>query len=127
MILLNRFIIKETEEGTIVEFWVKEDLICFSHYTSTLTCKTGIKNIRYNAQVANIEDRTVDNWEKVKNPKFIISQNGDTLYSFFLVAKNGTRVTQSKGFAPKENCLNAIDSLKKNSIYAETIKEVPAL
>lgn len=121
---LSMFIVKETDKGMIVEFWGvlnnEETLICFSNYVSFLSCKKSINNIRHNALTANIEDRSLVNYPRIKCPKIIININDSNLYYFLLKARNGMQLTKSKSFTTKEECLRAIDYLKKHSVFYGT-------
>ena len=128
VIILSKFVVKETDNGINIEFWGcvndnEEEMICSTQYTTFLSYKKGIKCIKYNAYIAEIEDRTLDEWSKLKNPRFIIGLNENNNYFFMLTARNGTILTQSKNFTSYDCCYNGIMSLKRNSIYADIIKQ----
>ena len=41
-------------------------------YSAEASCKNGIESVKKNAPIANIEDQTVEGFEKATNPKFEI-------------------------------------------------------
>ncbi len=55
--------------------------------------------------------------------KFEIFKDEKEEFRFRFVAPNGEIMLQSEGYTRKEKCLNAIDSIQRNSAEAE-IKEV---
>lgn len=125
---MSKFVVKETDNGLNVEFWGcfgdnEEEMICVTQYATFLSYKKGIQNIKYNAYIAGVENRTVDGWNILKNPRFIIGLTENNKYFFMLKAINGTILTQSRNFNSYNCCLNGIMSLKKNSIYADIIKQ----
>ncbi len=119
----SMFIVKETDNGMIVEFWGvlnnEETLICCSKYVSWLTYKKSIENIRHNALLANIEDRSIENSIKLKSPKIVIDINDRNHFYFYLKARNGTILTRSTNFNSKNGCLSAVDYFRKHTKYSE--------
>ena len=47
--------------------------------------------------------------------KFIISSRKNGEFQFNLKASNGQIILSSEGYASKNNCMNGVDSVKKNS------------
>ena len=76
----------------------------------------GIASITKNADIAPIEDLTVEEVVKEKNPKFQLFQGKDEKYYFRLIAGNGQAVGRSEGYNSKSSAKNGIESVKKNSI-----------
>lgn len=117
----SMFIVKETDNGMIVEFWGvlhgEETLICNSNYVSRLTYKRSIDNIRYNALHANIEDRTFVGFVKLKSPKIVLDIKDEIYFYFYLKARNGTILTRSTAFTCKQTCLYAIECFIDYSIF----------
>lgn len=84
-------------------------------YSSVATCKNGIESIRKNAPIANLEDQTVEGWEKAKNPVFEMYKDKSDEYRFRLRAKNGEPILASEGYTTKASCQKGIESVKKNA------------
>ena len=75
----------------------------------------GIASVTKNAEPAPIEDLTVADVVKEKNPKFQIFQGKDEKYYFRLIAGNGQAIGRSEGYNSKSACQNGINSVKNNS------------
>lgn len=124
------FIVKETDKGIIVEFWGvlhgEETLICYSNYVSSLTYYKSISNIIRNTLEADIEDRTLVNYARLKCPKIIINKNESNLYFFLLKARNGMLLIRSKCFSSKEDCLLAVEYFRKKCFSSEIIVDPTA-
>ena len=75
----------------------------------------GIASITKNAGAAPVEDQTVENFVKERNPKFQLFQGKDEKFYFRLVAGNGQAVGRSEGYNTKAAAKNGIESVKKNS------------
>ena len=80
--------------------------------------QNGIESVRKNAQVAGIEDQTVEGFEKVKHPKFEVYADKKGEFRFRLKATNGEIIATSEGYKSKPSCLNGIESVKKNVVDA---------
>lgn len=84
----------------------------------------GIASITKNADIAPIEDLTVEEVVKEKNPKFQLFQGKDEKFYFRLVAGNGQAIGRSEGYNTKAAAKSGIESVKKNSISpVETKKD----
>ncbi len=83
----------------------------------------GIKSVSTNAPIANIEDQTVENFEEAKHPKFELYEDKAGEFRFRLKARNGEVIATSEGYKAKNSALNGIESVKKNAVDAETVKE----
>lgn len=122
---MGKFVVKYTPNGT-PRFTLKAgngQVIATSQtYKSLATCKAGIASITANAPVAEIEDQTVEGFEKKKNPKFEIYTDKADEIRFRLKAKNGQIIASSEGYKTMKSCLNGIESVRKN---ADSPTELP--
>ncbi|MCR5467095.1 MAG: YegP family protein [Lachnospiraceae bacterium] len=117
---MGKFVMKQVASG--VKFDLKAgngEVIATSEvYTTEKACKNGIESVRKNAQVAGIEDQTVEGFEKVKHPKFEVYADKKGEFRFRLKATNGEIIATSEGYKSKPSCLNGIESVKKNVVDA---------
>jgi len=81
-------------------------------YEQHASCLNGIKSVQKNCN-SEIEDLTIED-RKVPNPKYQIAQDSTGEFRFHLNAANGEIIAQSEGYQTKENCLNAIEIVKKS-------------
>ena len=123
---MGKFVIKETKNGGFV-FNLKAgngEVIAVSEtYSSLASCKNGIESVRKNAVEAKLEDQTVENFEKVSNPKFEIYTDKAGEFRFRLKAKNGEIIATGEGYKAKPSCKNGIESIRKNAPEAEVVEE----
>ena len=123
---MGKFVIKETKTGGFV-FNLKAgngEVIAVSEtYSGLPACKNGIESVRKNAVEAKIEDQTVENFEKVTNPKFEVYSDKAGEFRFRLKAKNGEIIATGEGYKAKASCLNGIDSIRRNAPEAEVVEE----
>ena len=54
--------------------------------------------------------------------KFEVFQAKDGKFHFRLKAANGEIIAQSQGYSTKANCMNGIESVKKNAASAEVVE-----
>ncbi|MBQ3196051.1 MAG: YegP family protein [Clostridia bacterium] len=117
---MGKFVVRETATG--VKFDLKAgngEVIATSEvYTTKAACLNGVESVKNNC-VGEIEDQTVENFEKVKHPKFELYQDKAGEYRFRLKAKNGEVIATSEGYKTKASCENGIASVKKNAPDAE--------
>ena len=92
-------------------------------YSSDSACKAGIESVRKNAVEAKLEDQTVENFEKVTNPKFEVYQDKAGEFRFRLKAGNGEIIAVGEGYKAKASCFNGIESIRKNAPEAEVVVE----
>ena len=122
---MGKFVIKKT--GTGIKFDLKAtngEVIATSEvYTTEAACRKGIESVRKNAPAANVENQTVEGYEKEKHPKFEMYKDKAGEYRFRLKARNGEIIGTSEGYAAKAGCLNGIESVKKNAENAEVVEE----
>ncbi len=115
---MGKFVIKEVKTG--IKFNLKAgngEIIATSEiYTTEDSCRKGIASVKKNAPIAEIEDQTVEGFEKKKHPKFELYQDKAGEYRFRLKATNGQIIATSEGYNAKAGCLNGIESVKKNAV-----------
>ncbi|MDO4343303.1 MAG: YegP family protein [Eubacteriales bacterium] len=122
---MSKFVIRETATG------IKFDLVAGNGepigtsqvYASKATCKAGIESVKRVAPVAKMEDQTVENWEKVTNPKFEIYIDAAGEPRFRLRAANGQEILASQAYSSKEACEKGIASVVKNAPEAEVTEK----
>jgi DNA-binding protein Alba len=81
-------------------------------YEQHASCLNGVKSVQKNCR-SEIEDLTIED-RKVPNPKYQILQDSTSEFRFHLNAANGEIIAQGEGYQTKENCLNAIEIVKKS-------------
>ena len=118
---MGKFVIKETATG--IKFDLKagngESIgIGGEVFTTLASCKNSIESVTKNAQIANVEDQTVENIEAVKHPKFEVYEDKSGEFRFRLKARNGEPILASEGYKAKASCLNGIESVRKNVVDA---------
>ena len=122
---MGKFVIRETATG--VKFDLKAgngQVIATSEvYTTEAACKNGIESVKTNAPIASVEDQTVEGFATEKNPKFEVYADKAGEFRFRLTAKNGQIIATSEGYTTHANCLNGVESVKKNAPDAEVVSE----
>lgn len=122
---MGKFVIRETATG--IKFDLKAtngQVIATSEvYTTEDACKNGIASVIKNAPTAAVENQTVEGFAVEKNPKFEIYKDKAGEFRFRLKATNGQVIAVSEGYTALANCENGIESVKKNSVDAEIVKE----
>ncbi|MCR5056923.1 MAG: YegP family protein [Clostridia bacterium] len=89
-------------------------------YNSMAACKNGIESVKKCVD-GEIEDTTVEGFETVKHPKFVVSQDKAGKFRFNLKAKNGEIILSSQSYETKVSCINGVNSVKKNAPDAEVV------
>ena len=121
---MGKFVIKEVASG--VKFDLKAgngEVIATSEvYTTEAACKKGIASVMKNAPVAGVEDQTADEVVAVKNPKFEVYADKAGEFRFRLKATNGQVIATSEGYTTLANCLNGVESVKKNAVDAPVVE-----
>lgn len=122
---MGKFVIKET--GTGLKFNLKAtngQVIATSQvYKTPVTCKKGIASVQKNAPVAAVEDQTVEGYAVQKTPKFEVYKDKAGEFRFRLKATNGQIIAVGEGYTTMANCLNGVESVKKNSVDADIVVE----
>ena len=121
---MGKFVVRNTATG--IKFDLKAgngEVIATSEvYTTEAACLNGINSVKTNC-VGEVEDQTVEGFEKVKHPKFEVYTDKAGEFRFNLKAKNGEIIASSEGYKTKASCLNGVESVKKNAPEAEIVKE----
>ena len=114
---MGKFLIKE--KNGKYSFRLKAgngEIIAVSQmYKSLKTCKAGIRSVRNNAPIANLEDQTKEGFAAQKHPKFEVYTDKAGEFRFRLKAKNGQIVAVGEGYKALKSCLNGIESIRKNA------------
>ena len=122
---MGKFVIRNVASG--IKFDLKAtngQVIATSEvYESDAACQKGIESVRKNAPVANFEDQTAPEFEKVTHPKFELYQDKAGEFRFRLKARNGEIIATSEGYKTKDACENGIDSVRRNAPEAEVVTE----
>ena len=122
---MGKFVISKTDAG--VRFNLKAtngQVIATSEvYNSDAACKNGIDSVKKNAPIAAVEDQTVDGFVTEKNPKFEIYKDKAGEFRFRLKAGNGQIIATGEGYTTHANCINGVESVKKNAADAEVVEE----
>lgn len=118
---MSKFVVKETNTGFMFNLLAGNGQVIATSqiYKALASCKDGIKSVKVNAPVAEIEDQTKEGFEEKSNPKFEVYQDKAGEYRFRLTAKNGQTIASSEGYSQMAGCLNGIESVKKNAPEAE--------
>jgi uncharacterized protein YegP (UPF0339 family) len=114
---MGKFIIKETKTGTKFDLLATNGQVIATSevYTTLSACKNGIASVQKNAEIAKIEDQTVEGFATVTNPKFEIYTDKAGEFRFRLKARNGEIIAVSEGYVTKANCEKGIASVQKNA------------
>ncbi len=120
---MGKFEIKETKTGFVFHLKATngQTIGTSEVYTTKAACKNGIESVMKNSAKADIEDQTLE--ESKKNPKFEVYTDKAGEFRFRLTATNGENILASEGYTTKANCLNGVESVKKNAPDA-AIEEV---
>lgn len=92
-------------------------------YDSESGCKNGVDSVKKNAPIAPVEDQTVDGFAAEKCPKFEVYNDKAGEFRFRLKAGNGQIIAIGEGYTTRANCINGIESVKKNAPDAEVVEE----
>ena len=122
---MSKFVIRRVSSG--IKFDLRaangQTIATSEVYTTEAACHNGIRSIRKNAPVANVEDRTGDNVTLRKNPKFELYEDKAGDFRFRLRARNGQIIAVSDGYQTRAGCLSGMESVRKNAADAEIVEE----
>ena len=122
---MGKFVVRTTNTG--VKFDLKAtngQVIATSEvYASDAACKKGIESVQKNAPAAAVENQTVEGYAVEKHPKFEVYADKAGEYRFRLKATNGQVIAVSEGYTTLANCLNGVESVKKNAVDAPIVEE----
>lgn len=122
---MGKFVIKKTNTGFTLSLKAGNGEVIATGgevFNTLASCKNSIASIAKNAQVANLEDQTVEGFATEKNPKFEIYLDKKGEYRFRLKAKNGEPIATSEGYKAKASCKNGIESVRKNVVDAKIVE-----
>ena len=124
---MGKFVVKQTKNGFVFNLKAGNgEIIATSQtYSGEDACMHGIESVRKNAELAKLEDQTVENFETVTNPKFEVYLDKRGEYRFRLKARNGEIIATGEGYKAKASCLNGIDSIRRNAPESPVVKEEP--
>ena len=121
---MGKFVIRTVNTG--IKFDLKatngQVILTSEVYTTKAACQNGVQSIMKNAPAANVEDQTVEGVETMTHPKFEMYQDKAGEYRFRLKARNGEIIGVSEGYTTKANCVNGVESVKKNAADAEIVE-----
>ena len=121
---MGKFVIRTVNTG--IKFDLKatngQVILTSEVYTTKAACQNGVQSIMKNAPAANVEDQTVEGFETMSHPKFEMYQDKAGEYRFRLKARNGEIIGVSEGYTTKANCVNGVESVKKNAEDAEIVE-----
>ena len=121
---MGKFVIRTVNTG--IKFDLKatngQVILTSEVYTTKAACQSGVQSIMKNAPTANVEDQTVEGFETMTHPKFEMYQDKAGEYRFRLKARNGEIIGVSEGYTTKANCVNGVESVKKNAADAEIVE-----
>lgn len=122
---MGKFVIRTVNSG--IKFDLKatngQVILTSEVYTTKAACRNGVESIMKNAPIANVEDQTVEGFETMTHPKFEMYQDKAGEFRFRLKARNGEIIGVSEGYTSKANCVNGVESVKKNAPEAEIVEE----
>lgn len=122
---MGKFVIKETKTGYVFNLKAGNgEVIAVSEvYSTEAACLKGVESVRRNAVDAKLEDQTVENFEKVTNPKFEVYNDKAGEFRFRLKARNGEIIATGESYKTRPSCLNGIESIRRNAPEAEIVKQ----
>lgn len=122
---MGKFVIRTVNSG--IKFDLKAtngQVIATSEvYTTMAACKNGVASVQKNAPEAAVENQTVEGYAAERHPKFEVYADKGGEFRFRLKATNGQIIATSEGYTILANCLNGVESVKKNSVDAEIVEE----
>lgn len=122
---MGKFVIRNTSTGTKFDLKATNGQVIATSevYNSKDACKNGIASVSTNAPIAAVEDQTIEGYATEKHPKFEVYKDKAGEFRFRLKAKNGQVIATSEGYSSHANCMNGVESVKKNAVDAETVEE----
>ena len=121
---MGKFVIRTVNTGFKFDLKATNGQVILTSevYTTKAACQNGVQSIMKNAPTANVEDQTVEGFETMTHPKFEMYQDKAGEYRFRLKARNGEIIGVSEGYTTKANCVNGVESVKKNAADAEIVE-----
>ena len=121
---MGKFVIRTVNTGFKFDLKATNGQVILTSevYTTKAACQNGVQSIMKNAPAANVEDQTVEGFETMTHPKFEMYRDKAGEYRFRLKARNGEIIGVSEGYTTKANCVNGVESVKKNAADAEIVE-----
>lgn len=121
---MGKFVVRKTNTGFKFDLKATNGQVIATSevYTTEASCLKGVESVKNNC-VGEIEDQTIENFATVKHPKFEVYTDKAGEFRFRLKARNGEIIATSEGYTTKPNCLNGVESVKKNAPEAEIVHE----
>ena len=121
---MGKFVIRTVNTGFKFDLKATNGQVILTSevYTTKAACQNGVQSIMKNAPTANVEDQTVEGFATMTHPKFEMYQDKAGEYRFRLKARNGEIIGVSEGYTTKANCVNGVESVKKNAADAEIVE-----
>ena len=119
---MGKFVIKPTKTGYTFSLKAGNGEVIGvggEVFNTLASVKNSIESVTKNAQIANLEDQTVEGYQVEKHPKFEIYLDKKGEYRFRLKARNGEPILASEGYTAKAGCKNGIESVRKNVVDAK--------
>ena len=122
---MGKFVIRKTATGTKFDLKATNGQVIATSevYNSEEACKNGVASVMKNAPIAAVENQTEEGYEVQKHPKFEVYVDKAEEFRFRLKATNGQVIAVSEGYTTIANCLNGVESVKKNAVEAEIVEE----
>ena len=122
---MGKFVIRTTEKGSrfVLKAGNGEVIAVSQMYASLDGCVNGVASVKNNAPEANVEDQTIEGFEKQPCPKFEVYVDKAGEFRFRLLAKNGQNICHGEGYKALKSCLNGIESVRKNAADGEVEQE----
>ncbi len=122
---MGKFVIRTTETGNKFDLKATNGQVIATSqvYKSLATCKNGVASVQKNAPIAAVENQTVEGYAVEKNPKFEIYKDKAGEFRFRLKATNGQIIVVGEGYTTLANCINGVESVKKNAVDADIVTE----
>ncbi len=114
---MGKFIIKKAKDGVKFDLLATNGQVIATSevYTTMTACKNGIASVQKNSVAGHLEDQTVEGFATEKNPKFEVYKDKAGKFRFRLKATNGEIIAVGEDYETKANCLNGVDSVRRNA------------
>lgn len=122
---MGKFVVRKVKTGIMFNLKAGNgEVIATSEvYSSEASCMKGIASVVKNAPIAALENQTVEGFAKEKCPKFEVYVDKAGEYRYRLKATNGQIIAVGESYKALSNCLNGIESVRKNAAENNIVKE----
>ena len=120
---MGKFAVKTSDKGVSFNLLATNGQVVATSqvYKSLRSAKLGIASVAKNAPIADIEDQTVEGFEKKSMPKFEVYTDKAGKTRFRLKAKNGQIIAVGEAYESLKACLAGVASVKKNAEGAQIV------